>query len=178
MFAFMARNWGNCNLTSPAFLRPSCMYRNIQRKSHAGKKGKSGSDHGQKGKWSLADDGSMHAATSPDPGDPSYDPEEDENQRYILVSDSTEMEGLVDGEPLPGLSLPEFKAQLKSILEEYFVSAQLEEACCSIQELDSPNYHYEVVKRAVNMSLDRNVSSAVRQSSFNFWTLVSFSYMP
>ncbi len=158
MFAFMAWNWGNSNLTSPPFLRPSCMYRNIQRKGHVGKKGRSGSDHGQKGKWSLADDGSMQAATSPEPGDPSYDPEDDENQRYILVSDSTEMEGFMNGEPLPGLSLPEFKAQLKSILEEYFVSAQLEEACCSIQELDSPNYHYEVVKRAVNMSLDRNVS--------------------
>ncbi len=135
------------------------MYRNIQRKGHTGKKGKSGSDHGQKGKWSLADDGSMQAATGPEPGDPSYDPEDDETRRYILVSENSfDMDDLMDGEPLPGLSLPEFKARLKSILEEYFVSAQIEEACCSIQELDSPNYHHEVVKRAVNMSLDRNVS--------------------
>ncbi len=130
------------------------MYRNIQRKGHSGKKSKLGSDHGQKGNWSVTDDGSMQAATNPDPGDPSYDPDEDDDQRYILVSDSFE----IDGEPLPYLSLPEFKAKLKTILEEYFVSAQLEEACCSIQELNSPIYHYEVVKRAVNMSLDRNVS--------------------
>ncbi len=137
------------------------MYRNIQRKNHAGKKSRSGSEHGQKGQkgsWSVTDDGSMQAATNPDPGDPSYDPEEDENQRYIFVSDSAEMDEFVTGEPLPGLSLPEFKAKLRTILEEYFVSAQLEEACESIRELDSPIYHYEVVKRAVNMSLDRNVS--------------------
>ncbi len=159
------------------------MYRNIQRKSHSGKKSKFGSDHGQKGQkgnWSVTDDGSMQAATNPDPGDPSYDPEEDENQSYILVSDSLEMDGgaLIDGEPLPCLSLPEFKAQLKTILEEYFVSAQLEEACCSIQELNSPIYHYEVVKRAVNMSLDRNVSQAVPNVSFNSGPPSSCLYVP
>lgn len=38
--------------------------------------------------------------------------------------------------------------------QEYFLSEDVGEVLRSIKELESPAYHYEVVKRAINMSLD------------------------
>jgi programmed cell death protein 4 len=53
------------------------------------------------------------------------------------------------------LTLSEFKTRLSTILEEFFLSEDIDEALRSISELDSSAYHYEIVKRGVNMSLDR-----------------------
>lgn len=38
--------------------------------------------------------------------------------------------------------------------QEYFLSEDVGEVLRSIKELESPAYHYELVKRAINMSLD------------------------
>ncbi|CAM9340282.1 unnamed protein product [Ascophyllum nodosum] len=54
----------------------------------------------------------------------------------------------------PLYTLPEFKRKLKTILEEYFLSEDIGEVLRSVRELESPAYHYEIVKRGINMSLD------------------------
>lgn len=45
--------------------------------------------------------------------------------------------------------------QLINLFKEYFVSADLDEFFRCISELNEPVYSYEVVKRSVNMSLDK-----------------------
>ncbi|CAM9868389.1 unnamed protein product, partial [Ectocarpus sp. 12 AP-2014] len=51
-------------------------------------------------------------------------------------------------------TLPEFKRRLKTIIEEYFLSEDVSEVLRSVKELKSPAYHYEIVKRGINMSID------------------------
>lgn len=38
--------------------------------------------------------------------------------------------------------------------QEYFLSEDVGEVLRSVKELESPAYHYEIVKRGINMSLD------------------------
>jgi programmed cell death protein 4 len=52
-------------------------------------------------------------------------------------------------------SLPEFKEAVELIVEEYFSSEECEEVGRSLAELASPFFHYEFVKRAITMSMDR-----------------------
>ena len=53
-----------------------------------------------------------------------------------------------------GMPLAAFKARIADALKEYFVSEDLEEMTRSVSELDAKVYHYELVKRAISMSLD------------------------
>ncbi|CAM9461756.1 unnamed protein product [Heterosigma akashiwo] len=53
------------------------------------------------------------------------------------------------------LSLSEYKRRVINILEEYFLSEDLDEVARSVSELESPEYNYELVKRAINLSLDK-----------------------
>mmetsp|Transcript_19420 Transcript_19420/g.28774 ORF Transcript_19420/g.28774 Transcript_19420/m.28774 type:complete len:394 (+) Transcript_19420:52-1233(+) len=117
--------------------------RNIHRKGSKGDMG-----HGQKGKWDPTNDGSVGTVPLM-PGDPNYDPDE-LNDKYILVSD-----GLVFETMTPDLSLSDFKQKLNTIFEEYFLSEDVSEAIRSIEELKCPAYHYEIVKKGINMSLDK-----------------------
>lgn len=55
----------------------------------------------------------------------------------------------------PMLTLSEFKRQVASIMEEYFSSSEVEEILVTIKELKCDDFHYELVKRAISMSLDR-----------------------
>ena len=117
-----------------------------------------------KGKTSVDDGSSARFEKSKkiDPSDPLYDPEDDES--YILVSgedglsrsprnyDPT-LRRMVTG---PMLLLSEFKRRVTTTLEEYFSSEDVEEALRTIQELACPDYHYEIVKRAISLSLDRS----------------------
>ena len=52
-------------------------------------------------------------------------------------------------------SLNDFKKRIVSILREYFVSEDTSDAADSLKRLDCPAFHYEFVKRAVTMSIDR-----------------------
>ncbi|CAM9519282.1 unnamed protein product [Chrysoparadoxa australica] len=127
------------------------------RKSHSSKGAggsKGGQSHGQKGMWNPVDDGSLTAATTVDQGDPNWDPED---ASYVLISDSKIISppNGMDGE-LPGVNLPTFKKSLGICLEEYFLSEDVAEVLRSLVELASPTYHYELVKRGINMSLDKN----------------------
>lgn len=131
--------------------------RNITRKNSGAGGGRSEGKRlggGSKGKWDPMDDGSMAAGSEAitDERDPNYDSAEDGGS-YVLVSDSLSMTPL--GLNGARLTLPGFKKSLVSILEEFFLSEDVAEALRCIRELESPAYNYEVVKRAINMSLDR-----------------------
>lgn len=125
-------------------------------------RGRSGSGSVKKGD-SILNDGS-EALVDPvrrlDPGDPLYDEEDLEN--YVLVSgDMDGGQGSYDPDAKrivigPQFTLSEFKRQLVTTVEEYFVSEDLGEALASIKEFGCPEYHFEVVKRTISLSLDRN----------------------
>ena len=55
----------------------------------------------------------------------------------------------------PALGLSEFKKRVNGVLEEYFSSGDAAEALTTITELGCPSYHFDVVKRAISLSLDR-----------------------
>lgn len=54
------------------------------------------------------------------------------------------------------LTLPDFKKQVKPIIAEYFESGDVSEVERAVKELHSPFFHYELVKRAVTMAIDKN----------------------
>lgn len=122
----------------------------------------------------MMDDGSsvlLEPRPKIDPKDPLYDPVDDAN--YVLVSSDMSSGGaaassgprspprhsydpehrrMVFG---PMLTLPEFKRCVAEALEEFFSSEDFDELQRTVQELRCPEYHYEVVKRAVSMAMDR-----------------------
>lgn len=54
------------------------------------------------------------------------------------------------------LALAEFKKEIIIIIEEFFSSEEFGEVGRSLSELDSGSFHFEFVKRAITMSMDRN----------------------
>ena len=52
-------------------------------------------------------------------------------------------------------TLPDFKKEIATIIEEFFSSEDFTEIGRSLNELDSASFHYEFVKRAITMSMDR-----------------------
>jgi len=115
-----------------------------------------------KGVWEQ--DVSMDVApTAIDKNDPNYSLEEDPN--VVLVADRDR-----PGSParhnyqsdLPKrtfektkFSLPDFKKEIIAIIEEFLLSEDYTEVGRSLSELDSASFHYEFVKRAITMSMDR-----------------------
>lgn len=106
-------------------------------------------------------------APSLDPGDPLYDPCDDDN--YILVSeDASAQNGTARSPPRhnydpehrrmvlgPMFTLKEFKRRVVEILIEFFSSEDVDETISAIKELGCPEYHYEVVKRSISLAMDR-----------------------
>jgi len=118
-----------------------------------------------KGKSKLVEDEIASLAPPPalDHNDPLYDATDDDD--YILVSGEasysgspgrhnydTEHRRIVLG---PQMLLSEFKRRCNSILDELFSSEDVDEAISSLKELGCPDWHYEIVKRAINLSMDR-----------------------
>ncbi len=56
----------------------------------------------------------------------------------------------------PMLTLSEFKLQVHQNLEEYFDSCDTDEVIRSIEELKCREYHANVVKKAISISLDKH----------------------
>jgi programmed cell death protein 4 len=54
------------------------------------------------------------------------------------------------------LTLSEFKLQVQDILQEYFDSCDSDEVLRSLDELKCKEYHPEVVKKAISLSLDKH----------------------
>lgn len=53
------------------------------------------------------------------------------------------------------MTLPEYKKRLEPLIKEFFVSGDSGDLLQSLSELGCPQYMYEFVKRAVNMSFDQ-----------------------
>jgi programmed cell death protein 4 len=95
-----------------------------------------------------------------DPNDPNYDPME--QAEYDLVSkhfssdrNSYDKDGPQRTFAKTKLQLAEFKKEIIKIIEEYFSSEDTQEVGRSLGELDSSSFHFEFVKRAISMSMDR-----------------------
>lgn len=56
----------------------------------------------------------------------------------------------------PMLTFSEFKLQVQEILQEYFDSCDSDEVIRSLEELQCLEYHPDVVKKAISISLDKN----------------------
>jgi programmed cell death protein 4 len=63
-----------------------------------------------------------------------------------------------EGRPVygPMLTQSEFKIQVEEILQEYFDSCDTDEVIRSIVELQCKEYHPDIVKKAVSISLDKH----------------------
>jgi len=104
-------------------------------------------------KTSKIDDGSTYEdASALNSSDPNYDSEEETGKEFIPEIQKFSIDPTAE----PGkLSLVKFKRAIEPIIEEYFVSGDLDEFFRSVLELDSSAHHYEVIKRAINISLDK-----------------------
>jgi programmed cell death protein 4 len=51
---------------------------------------------------------------------------------------------------------PEIKKRIIEIIDEYLISADADEVKSSLKELDEEEFNYEVVKRAITISMDKN----------------------
>ncbi|KAL3914352.1 MAG: hypothetical protein SGILL_006136, partial [Bacillariaceae sp.] len=115
--------------------------------------------HG-KGKFFWKDDIIYDDAVEPlDEKDPLFD--ETKELPYVLSShNDPESRNFdpTDGRAVYGplLTLSEFKLQVQAILQEYFDSGDTDEVIRSIEELSCKEYHPDIVKKAVSISLDRN----------------------
>ncbi|KAG6970152.1 hypothetical protein JG688_00005010 [Phytophthora aleatoria] len=117
---------------------------------------------GQKASWKVTE---IPRAVPSDEHDPNYDSEAEEN--VVLVStvagSPTKSKSTPTLEPdklaAKELALnppPEIKKRMIEILEEYFTSGDADEVLSSLNDLDEPEFNYEVVKRAITMAMDKN----------------------
>jgi programmed cell death protein 4 len=117
--------------------------------------------------WNDPKDGAdlLPAPSSFDEDDPLYD-DHDETSRYILSSsngqNSNSSAQLNGFDPVaeraiygPLLTLSEFKIRVDESIKEYFDSADANEVIRNIEEMKCKDYHPEVVKRSVSVSLDK-----------------------
>lgn len=104
----------------------------------------------------------LETKVASDENDPLYD--QTEEGKYILSSSNGLDNGPKDAnayDPVaasvvygPLLTLAEFKLRLGDAIKEYFDSADADEVISSIEEMKCKEYHPEVVKRAISLSLD------------------------
>jgi len=127
--------------------------RNIVRRHEKGPEKQQGG--AGKGKWRVTDDGSTDpGAPAIDDADPNFDSEEEGEDVVFVTAEGQAVSNhkIVLG---PMLSLAEYKRRVIVTLEEYFLSEDLDEVARSVNEMDSPEYYYELVKRSINLSLDK-----------------------
>lgn len=94
-----------------------------------------------------------------DENDPIYDKAED-SDAFILSSGGDSKRGYdpETSKPVYGplLTKSEFKIQLSECLLEYFDSCDADEVIRTLSELGCQEYHAEMVKRAISLSLDKH----------------------
>lgn len=124
----------------------------------------------------ILDDGSMYNDPSAmDERDPNYDSEEETGREYIPVISSRipsydpELRSSVKSAPM---KLPAYKKAIEKFLEEFFSSCDADEWTRCVVELECPEYSYELVKRAVSMSLDRGDRERCAQQMCLYWCLL------
>lgn len=115
---------------------------------------------GQKASWKVTE---IPRSVPADERDPNYDSEAEEN--VVLVSTAVESPikstPTLEPDELAAKELalnppPEIKKRIIEILEEYFISGDADEVLSSLNDLDEPEFNYEVVKRAMTMAMDKH----------------------
>jgi len=94
--------------------------------------------------------------------DPLYDDQNQQHDYFLSSSNqSTNVASTVVEEDNvtkkvygPMLTLPEFKIRIMDSLREYFDSSDIDEFLLSLEELRCPEYHSEVIKRAICLACD------------------------
>lgn len=142
--------------------------RNITRKKTADKDSgnynschKKQGGHG-KGQWRDEMDPSYAVEMQIGEDDPLYDAAQDLD-KYVLSSSTAPIEtgtrgydpGTAKAVYGPMLTLSEFKVQLAECIKEYYDSCDADEVIRSLQELGCIEYHAEIVKKAISLSLDK-----------------------
>ncbi|CAH0521660.1 unnamed protein product [Peronospora belbahrii] len=115
---------------------------------------------GQKASWKVAE---IPRAVPSDIKDPNYDSEAEDNVVFVstVVDSPKKSTPTLEPDELAAKELainapPEIKKRTTEILEEYFTNGDADEVLSSLNDLDEPEYHYEVVKRAITMAMDKN----------------------
>lgn len=112
------------------------------------------------GAGNCVDDGSTYEDPSAiDESDPNYDSEEETGFEYIPSGSPPRNSYLAElraSMPKASMTLSQYKKTIQNSLKEFFVSGDVDELIRSVQELGAHEYSYELVKRAVSMSLDRS----------------------
>uniref|UniRef100_A0AAV1TW22 MI domain-containing protein n=1 Tax=Peronospora matthiolae TaxID=2874970 RepID=A0AAV1TW22_9STRA len=115
---------------------------------------------GQKASWKVTE---VPPAVPLDAHDPNYDSEAEENVVLVstVVGSPTKSTPTLEPDALAAKELainapPEVKKRVIEILEEYFTNGDAEEVLSSLQELNEPEFQYEVVKRAITMAMDKH----------------------
>lgn len=144
--------------------------RNILRRRQGGGGGAVKKGHGGASNSNMIDDGSIYEDPAAlDESDPNYDSEEETGFEYI-PSVSPPRQGYVSeiraALPKAPMTLTQYKKKVENILEEYFVSGDVGEALQSVMELAVPEYSYELIKRAISMSLDKSYRERELVSQF------------
>lgn len=114
--------------------------------------------HG-KGKWKDDDMLYDDEPVPLDENDPCYDEQQGPGIILSSVEDPESRNYLeTEGKPVygPMLTQSEFKLQVQDCLKEYFESCDSDEFIRSIEELQCREFHSDVVKRAVSLSLDKH----------------------
>jgi programmed cell death protein 4 len=142
-------------------------------KGHAGAAKKQGG--GASFTWGKPGD-ELNMPSKLDPHDPNYDSEA-EDDGVVLVSSLDQQErlakltgntqesytsspptGIMDEKErlrAPKTPLAEFKKEVVRMIDEYFTSEDVDEFVCGVQELDSAMLHFDLVRRAINMAMER-----------------------
>lgn len=115
---------------------------------------------GQKAAWKVTE---IPKAVPSDEHDPNYDSEAEENVVLVSTVAGSPVKKTTTLEPdsLAAKELainppPEIKKRIIEILDEYFTSGDADEVLSSLNDLDEPEFNYEVVKRAITMSMDKH----------------------
>lgn len=118
--------------------------------------------HG-KGQWRDEMDPSYAVEVPLDENDPIYDVAED-SDKYVLSSTTApalngSKRGYDPGTEKaiygPMLTLNEFKVQFAECIKEYYDSCDADEVIRTLEELGCVEYHAEIVKKAISLSLDK-----------------------
>ena len=57
----------------------------------------------------------------------------------------------------------EYKKKAETIIDEYFTSADIDEAWLSVERLDAPAYEHFFVKRLITLAMDRGIVKRSRR---------------
>lgn len=130
--------------------------RNIIRKVN---KGSGGSNKKLHTPGNSIDDGSTYYDGGVlDEGDPNYDSEaEDEIDKSVAYESKDESKTTLRRSSVATatMTLTKYKKIIELIITEYFISDNMDEAIDALNDIDVPQYIYEFIKKAVNMSFDK-----------------------